>query len=362
LNNKKNILQLVNGFGVGGGELKLLELVKRLDKKKYNITIVSVGQGGDLERQFRELGHPVYILYKSGGFDMTLPFKLAKIMKQHKVDLMMSTLFYADIIGALATLFYIPKIFISWEVITGQLKWYQKLAYKTLSFRFDMVAAVSNSIHHFIKKERGQNPEKITTIYYGVDLTKYSPVQKPPNKEIVFGTVARLVFQKGHTYLLDAIKSTNEKFPNARWKFVGGGYMENELKEKTTQLGLLDVVEFLGNSENIPEQLQAFDVFVLPSLWEGFPNVLLEAMASGLPVIATSVEGTVELVVDATTGLLVPKKDPTSLYLAMEKILYNPNLIMEFGNEGRKRVEENFSVEKQVNEFEELYDSLLNKN
>ena len=357
---KANILQVVNGFGIGGGELKLLELVKNLDRTKYNLVIVSVGQGGPLEEEFKSLGWPVYVLQKAVSFDVTLVFKLAKILKKHNIDLMMSTLFYADIIGALATLLYKPKAFVSWEVITGQLKPHQKIMYKLLSSRFDMVAAVSNSIHPFIRKDRGQNKEKIRTIYYGVDLEKYSTGErKRDSQNIVFGSVARLVHQKGHTFLLEAIAAVKPNFPNARWKFVGDGYKREELEQQAVDLQINDVVEFKGNQTNVAEQLATFDVFVLPSLWEGFPNVLLEAMAAGLPVIATSVEGTVELVGNETTGLFVSKEDPDALSAAMEKMLRNPGLIKEYGNAGRKRVEDCFSVEKQLAEFEELYDSLL---
>ncbi len=357
---KINILQLVYGFGVGGGELKLLELLRYLNRDKYNITVVSVGLGGPLEEKFRELGFPTFIISKSSRFDLTLPFKLAKIMRETQTDLMMSTLFFADIIGAAATLLYKPRAFVSWEVITGQLRVHQKWMYKMFASRFDMVAAVSNSIHPFIEKDRGQDPKKIRTIYYGVDLKKYAPRKKKNDDKIIFGTVARLVHQKGHTFLLDAIPAVLEKYPNARWRFVGGGDKESVLRQQAERLGIAHAVEFTGNQSDVPSFLHSFDVFVLPSLWEGFPNVLLEAMACGLPVIATSVEGTIELVVDDETGILVPKENPQALTAAMMRVLESPNLIEQFGKAGRQRVEEHFSLEKQVREFEELYDKLCN--
>jgi glycosyltransferase involved in cell wall biosynthesis len=360
MKNKANILQVVNGFGIGGGELKLLELLKKLDKSKFNLVIVSVGQGGPLEDEFKALGWPVYVLPKAFSFDITLVFKLAKILKKHKIDLMMSTLFYADIIGALATLLYKPKAFVSWEVITGQLKAHQKIMYKLLSSRFDIVTAVSNSIHPFIRKDRGQHKDKIRTVYYGVDLEKYSTDEiKRNSQNIVFGSVARLVHQKGHTFLLEAIATVKSKYPNARWKFVGDGYKREELEQQADSLQIADVVEFKGSQANVVEQLATFDVFVLPSLWEGFPNVLLEAMAAGLPVIATSVEGTVELVLEEQTGLLVPKEDSHALALSMDKLLSQPELISQYGTAGQKRVKDHFSLQKQIMEFEQLYEELL---
>lgn len=361
MDRQPKILQVVNGFGIGGGELKLLELAERLDKAGYNQVIVSVGQGGPLEEKFRALGCPVYVLPKKWSFDFTLPIKLAKILKHHKIDLMMSTLFYADIIAAAATLFYKPAVFLSWEVITGKLSWYQKLAYKIFASRFDRVVAVSNSIHPFIVRDRGIADEKITTIHYGVDLEKFKLRTRRSHQGVVFGTVARLVHQKGHTHLLDAIVQVSKEYPEARWVFVGDGDKRIQLENKARQLGISSVVEFAGNSDDIPSELAKFDVFVLPSLWEGFPNVLLEAMAAGLPVIATAVEGTVELVAHNKTGLLVLKEDPAALADAMTRLLKHPEMLSEMGEAGRKRVETQFSVEKQVIRFQHLYDELLQK-
>lgn len=358
---KVNLLQLVNGFGVGGGELKLLELCARLNREKFNITIASVGQGGPLEQRFRALGFPTYVIAKSMRFDFTLPFKVAALLRQTNTDIIMSTLFFADIIAALATLIHKPKALVSWEVITGQLKRHQICMYKCVAGRFDQVVAVSNSIHPFIIKDRGQNAAKIKTIYYGVDLQKYQVTDRlATDPGIVFGTVARLVHQKGHTYLLDAIPAVLEKYPNTRWRFAGTGDKEAQLRQKAQQLGIAHAVEFLGVRSDVPALLHEFDVFILPSLWEGFPNVLLEAMASGKPVIATAVEGTIELVVDGETGFWVPKQDAQALSQAMLKILAAPQLIDQLGRAGRRRVEQCFSLEMQISAFETLYESLLN--
>lgn len=325
------------------------------------MTIVSVGQGGPLEDRFRSLGLPVYVLPKRWQCDFTIPAKLAAIMRQKKANLVMSTLFYADIMSAAATILYKPKALVSWEVITGQLHPHQILLYKMFARRFDMVAAVSNSIHPFIISGRGQAADKIKTIYYGVDLEKYAPAQSRADKqEFVFGTVARLVYQKGHEYLLEAIPQVLKKFPKTRWQFAGTGPLETELRGKARELRVEHAVEFLGNRSDVPEVLKNFDAFVLPSLWEGFPNVILEAMARQKPIIATTVEGTVELVVDGVTGRLVPKCDANALAAAMLEFLNSPQLIDLYGQNGRQRVEQHFSLRKQVEEFEALYDALLN--
>jgi glycosyltransferase involved in cell wall biosynthesis len=357
---KHSLLLVVNGFGVGGGELKLLELASLLSREKYEITIASVGQGGPLEERFRALGCPTHVLPKAFGFDPRLPWRLAKLMRACNAELVMSTLFYADIISALATCICRPKALISWEVVTGRLSWYQVLAYRLLAGRFAHVAAVSDSIHPFIRGLRGMKAERISTIYYGVDLEKYRPVNRPANGTgLVFGTVARLVYQKGHTWLLEAIPRILEKYPQARWRFAGDGAKRSDLEAQAQRLGISHAVEFLGSRSDVQDLLGTFDVFILPSLWEGFPNVLLEAMACGLPVIATAVEGTVEMVLDGETGRLVPKEDTAALAAAMLELAGSAKVRQQMGKNGRARVESHFSLGKQVAEFEVLFDRFL---
>ncbi len=359
---KKSILLVVNGFGVGGGELKLLELAQRLNRDKYDISIVSVGQGGALEEHFRALGLPVEVLKKCCGFDLSLPVRLAGCMRKYRTDLVMSTLFYADIMAALATCLYRPGVLVSWEVITGRLSGYQKWAYRRLARRFTHVVAVSNSIHPFIIRDRGQNPQALSTIYYGVDLDKFRPAPRTtPSTGVCFGTVARLVHQKGHTHLLKAIPAVLAQHPGARWHFAGDGDLRPALQAQAGALGIAAAVEFLGRRDDVQRLLEAFDVFILPSLWEGFPNVVLEAMAAGKPVIATAVEGTVELVVEGETGLLVAKEEPEALARAMNRLAADAELRARMGRAGRQRVESHFTVQHQVAEFEALFDRLLDE-
>ena len=120
-NNKINLLQLIYGFGLGGGEAKLVELVKRLNKDKYTITICSVGPSRRLEDQFRALGVDIFIYGGKWRYNPLLPFKVAKLIRERNIDIVMTTLFFADIIGAFASRISSPRALISWEVITHPL-------------------------------------------------------------------------------------------------------------------------------------------------------------------------------------------------------------------------------------------------
>jgi glycosyltransferase involved in cell wall biosynthesis len=139
---------------------------------------------------------------------------------------------------------------------------------------------------------------------------------------------------------------------------AGRGELLGQLKAEAAELGLDGKVKFLGFRDDIPELLQELDIFVLPSLSEGLPLSALEAMAAGKPVVATDVGGTHEAVIDRHTGLLVPPEDPQALSEGILCLLRQPELAKIFGDAGRKRVEQIFSLETMIKRYEELYDEL----
>jgi glycosyltransferase involved in cell wall biosynthesis len=175
----------------------------------------------------------------------------------------------------------------------------------------------------------------------------------------VIGTLARLHEQKGHSYLLDAVAQLRREIPDVKALVVGDGELRPSLEQRTQALRLSDSVIFTGTRRDVPEILALLDVFVLPSLWEGLPIALLEAMAAGLPVVATRVGGVPEVVVDGETGLLVPPRDPDALSEAILTLLQDPDLRQKMGQAGQERVREYFSVERMVEETEALYERLL---
>ena len=366
---KINILQLVNGFAIGGGEIKLLELVKLLDKDKFNQVVVSVGQSGPLQKEFEELGFPVYVFEKKHKYDFTQIYKVRGLIKKHNIDIVMTTLFYADVIGAFASKGHVPVI--SWEVVTQPQKTVHKLTYGRAKKHFYKVITVSNAIKDKIIKERNLVPEKVDTIHYGVDTQRFirdsiigEKIKKElgiENGKIILGTVARLTNQKGHKYLIEAVPQIVEKYPNVKFVFAGDGYLHEELNARIKGLGMSSYFIFLGFRKDIPELLSAFDGFILPSLYEGLPNVVLEAMSCSNPVVATAVDGTPEAVIDGETGFLVPSKQPEPLAKAVIKLIQNKTNMETMGQNGRLRVEKHFSIDKQVEEFEYLFHQVLHK-
>ena len=173
------------------------------------------------------------------------------------------------------------------------------------------------------------------------------------------GSLGRLHPQKGFSDLLTAFAQVRQRIPSVRLFVAGDGELRDDLEAQARSLGMAAVVTFAGVRADVSEVLAALDVFVLPSLWEGMPNAVLEAMASGLPVVATAVGGTPEVVVDGVTGLLVPPQDPGALAQAIGHLLRDPDLRRRMGRAGRRRVEEHFDVRETVRQVESLYETLL---
>ena len=365
-NGKINMLQLVNGFAIGGGEMKVLELVQRLDNDRYNITACSVGQGGPLEAEFRKTVERVEIFDKKSTFDFSLVTKVARLMKELEIEILQTTLFYADVIGAYAAYLAKVPVVVSWEPVTGPFAFRHYWSYKLAMQKIDRVVAVSEDIRQRVIRERNLAPEKVMTIHYGVDLEKFAAEdQKLTRADIgvsddhfVLGSVARFDYPKGHKYLIEAAPGIVQRFPNARFVFVGDGPLRQEVEQQIEQLGLTENFVLLGFRRDVKQLLGLFDLFILPSLSEGLPNAVLEAMACSNPVVATAVNGVVEVVADGETGFLVPPQNPSRMTEAVIKMLASPEKMKGMGRKGRERVADHFSVEQQISKFEELYYSL----
>ncbi len=232
--------------------------------------------------------------------------------------------------------------------------------------------AVSKGVYQEAIDVEGINPGKASLIQNGVDLSAArvdltNLTRASLAKEIggapeacILLTVGRLEEQKGHTYLLDAIPAILERFPQTVFIFAGEGNLRMELEKKTRTLGIEHAVRFLGNRADVFNLLRLSDVFVLPSLWEGLSNALLEAMAAGLPVVATRVEGTEEVITDGQNGLLVPPADPQALSRAILRLLSDDHLRIQIGQAGESHVKDNYTLEKMCVRYESLFKAHFN--
>ncbi len=222
--------------------------------------------------------------------------------------------------------------------------------------RLDAHVAVSKATATKIEDWASLPPDSLRVIYNGIDdpSPPPEPVPRVASGPII-GSVGRLNPQKGYEFLLRALQS----IPDATVVLVGDGEQGDDLERLADELGVADRVNFAGWQADPLPWLPSFDLFAMPSLWEGFPRAGVEAMLAELPVIASRVDGIPEGVVDGETGILVPPADPEALAAALKALIADPDRRRRMGELGRRRAIENFSLEKSAREFESLYADLL---
>lgn len=239
-----------------------------------------------------------------------------------------------------------------------------RLLYRAAARRVDGFVAVSDQVATAILNTIGPIGDKITIICNGVDVQRYThagdhdgvrrALDLAENARLIT-TVGTLKEQKGHRFLIDAARSIIARHPDVHLLFVGDGERRADLEAQTVAHGLDRHIHFAGNRSDVPNLLAASDMFVLPSLWEGLPMALIEAMASELPIVATDVSGTKQVIVAGKTGLIVPPGDAAQLKTAILDLLADPARARMMASAARRRVATLFSARKQAEEHIALY-------
>lgn len=368
------ILHVVSQLPVGGVENMLLKVVSSYDKKRFKASVCCIRAGGEIADKLRKQGYEVRILNRmqGHGFDLGAVIALYRLIKKEKVHILRTHEYHANLYGRLAGIIAgVPVIIPSFHnvyISSKMPKLHRRLFNKILSFFTDKLVAVSEAVASDIKKFDYINTDKVQVIYNGIvpdaftaDLSKDEMKKKfgLPASELLIGNIGRLSQAKGQKYLIDAVatlkSSTNTNISVA---IAGGGHLLYELQTHARRLGVN--AYFLGalHPEEIPFFLKAIDVFCFPSLWEGFGVVLVEAMASGLPVAASAIAPIKEVLRDI--GVYFPPGDAAELAKALASLIENPDLRTELGQEGRVRAKE-FYIGNTVSKYTALFDEILKK-
>jgi glycosyltransferase involved in cell wall biosynthesis len=237
------------------------------------------------------------------------------------------------------------------------------LAQRWLWTQVDQVLSVSSRTAERMAALTGFPSARIRTIRNGVDLQRFRPRDRIeartaldlPATPLTVGMAGRLVPVKDHHTFLSALALLREQSVDVAAAIVGDGPLKAELRARAADLGLGPHVRFIDARTDIERVLPAFDVFVSSSVSEGLSNSILEAMATGLPVVATHVGGTDELVDDGRTGVLVPPSDPHALARALRQMISNTELRLGMGASARRRAEREFDLERMIREYERVY-------
>ncbi len=368
---KITILYFITELNIGGAERALARLLAHLDHDRF-APIVACLYGGDgpLADEIRGQSIPVVDLGMTAKWRWDALWRFYRLLRQERPAVLHTWMFHANVLGrVLGRMASVPIIITSRRNVNvgGSAREYINRWTARLGDRAIAVCKLARQVEIH---RTGVSSEHVVTIYNGVDAGQFSGPSpqavaqilkffRIPTDAPLVGSVGRFRPQKGYADLLMAMRHVREHVPTARLLLVGGGELHDDLAAKALSLGVDDIVTFAGMRGDVPEILGTLDVFVLPSLWEGMPNAVLEAMAAGLPVVATAVGGTPEAVVDGVTGLLVCPSDPAALAEAILHLLDNPDLRQQMGQAGRKRVLQHFSVERMVEQTQNLYDQLL---
>jgi len=371
---KIKILYLITGLNVGGAEVMLWGLVKNLDKEKFEPVVVSIIPIGEIGKKIQKEGIKILSLNAKFKYNLFIFLKLISILKKEKPQILHLHLFHADFLGRITgKISRVPIIISTIHNVNFGGKLREKLLEYTDKF-CDLGIVVSQMVAEVMIEKGVISGRKLKVVYNGIELKNFDldkdisrekirkklGIRKNQNALI---SVGRLFKAKGYPYLVDAINILKKKYPDIRLLILGEGPERKKIEEQVKELRLEKNILLLGQKENVLEYLASTDVFVMPSLWEGFPMALLEVMAFGLPVVAARVGGVPEVIEDNENGFLVEPKSPDAL---AEKIDYVLSLSTkkktEICKRAKKTIEEKFSLKKMVKEYENLYQKLLEKN
>ena len=357
------ILYVITELDVGGAEKALYELATRLSRAAYEPEVACLSGRGPLGADLRERGIPVHFLDARGAWDVRALWRLRRLVK--RAEIVHSFLYHANMAARLAAVGTgVAAVVCSARVAERSRPGRRRLECLTQRL-VDAEVCVSAGVRDFMA-QGGFPKHKLAVIPNGVDAARFAGrdaafkarLNLRPDAPLV-ATIGRLHEQKGMEHFVRAAASVHHSRPDCHFIIVGAGPLEAALRAAAKRLHLEGALTFLGQCDDIPALLKATDVFVLASLWEGMPNVVLEAMAAGVPVVATRVEGTVDLIEQGETGLLVMPRDVPGLASAIQRLLDEPALAQRLGHAAQERVRVQFPLEAMVRRHEELYAELL---
>lgn len=365
---------------VGGGVEKVVkELAHGLTERDVEMDVFTFRTAGG--SSFENAGN--LRIHRYRAFDLTRTLKLQSAISPQMLKRTFQTLKHdpPDVLHAHNTFFF------SSLVAAGLAKWLKRPLVTTLhlgeldalpvpqrlpvmAYERSLGRAIVAASQHLIAVSQavadyavshGAAPNKITVQPNAVDSDAFQPATQRHKGPPRIAFVGRLIQNKGPQYLVEAVPELARAVPGVEVWFIGDGPMRASLEARTRALDVEESVQFFGTREDVDQLLQAVDIFARPSLMEGLPLTVLEAMATGLPVVATPVGGTPEVVKDGTNGLLVPPSDVDALAQALIRLATNPGLRQQLGVQGRQYVEQDHGWQRIVEDTISLYNELAGK-
>ncbi len=365
------ILYVVTSAGFGGASMHVLQLMRYFSAQAFEIGLVSAPEPrllGEAEKLGVRLFVNPYFVRRLHVFNDVRAFMpVRRAIKEFSPDIIHCHSTKAGLIARFwsAILNIKPVIFTAhgWAFTEGREYWKRFLLAqieKLAGYVTDKIICVSEFDKELALKFKVADENKLVVIHNGIDPTEFIRISRNYHKssnEVIVTFVGRLAPPKDLFLLIDAVKLV----PEVKLQIVGDGELRVKVERYILKNFLSDRVILLGERFDIPEILAQSDIFVLPSKWEGLPLTIIEAMMSGLPVVATRVGGVPELVEDGVNGYLVPSGDVKAFADAIRKLAYNVELRERMGKAGRKRAIENFTLDKMLLRVAQVYEEVLGK-
>ncbi|MGB2806277.1 MAG: glycosyltransferase [Sedimentisphaerales bacterium] len=370
--NKINLALLWSKYG--GNVTSVNDLILGLDKKRFNVTFIFLSGYGVDKNSIEEAGYKVFYLSNKEHikiFRFTILCKLVQILKNHDVDVLHCHAHKATVYGTIAAIFaHTPVVISHVHGLNRSRNFRRKLVNFLLLRKVNRIIPVANSVKKDVLKSNWfLSAKKLSVLENSIDYKRFADVVVSkqeakrmlgmPLDTFIFGTIGRLAPTKGLPYLIQAFSKVKEQIPSAHLVMLGDGGLKPELEKLVAEMPCCDSVHFLGYRTNIEALLRGLDVFVLSSVAEGMPRVILEAMAAGTPCIATAVGGIPEIFNnDENAGFLVQPKDSDALARAMIRIatMTKRELDTLIGN-AQNRVLEFYSHQVVGEKLRRLYES-----
>jgi len=368
INKKIKILEVINSLKIGGAELLLRNFVIEAKKNnQYTVDVCTLYATNDAKNieKIEKNNVRIWALDLKNKYSPSSIIKIKNIIERENYDIVHVHLFPASAFVALSSLFLpnnIRYVFTEHNTFNRRRKIkIFKIVDAFIYNRYSKIICPSKQVQNSLIKWIPKNKEKTEVIHNGTPIYSKSVVgQIIKNYDVLF--VGRLIHQKGIRFLLEAVSILQNKYKkNIKVAIVGGGSLEKELKKMCEKLKIDHSVEFLGFRRDINQLMKSSKLFVLPSCWEGFGVVLIEAMKNKLPIIATNVGGIPEIITNGNEGILVPKENPGVLASSINYVLDNSELRNQLTQNAYKKVKKEYSIEKYTDNMFNLYSNIVKK-
>ena len=363
------VLHLLNRFWIGGAERQFVERLRR-NPKGFSVLVGCLELSGPLLPQIRALGHEPWVFPVNGSLLQANTAKqialMAALIRDHGVRIVHATDYYTNLLALGAGKLTGAKVIVS-RLDLGHLRagfgrWHRE-AEKWNARNADLVVANADAVREVCIREEGCDPDRVVVVRNGLDTAHFDALARQPlqaplpieDGDLPVAVIGNLWRVKGHRTLVEAAAEIAARIPRVKFLCAGEGPEREALEKRIAELGLEKTVHLLGHRLDIPAILARSRAACLCSSAEGLSNALMEAMASSLPIVATSVGGNPELVRPGENGLLVPFGDARALSTALVQLLSDPAAAAEMGRRGRLRIESELTLEKMAEGHGALY-------